>query len=246
MNNMGIKRVLLIMAMQEEAKPTLNSLGLKRSGLLNPHLDLVFYTGNYRGTSVNLVLNGTCKNHSVDHIGTQVSTLSAHLGIELVEPDIVINAGTAGGFISDNAAVGDVYLSNPYICYHDRRINIPKFVEYGIGFYPSIPTIRMAKELGLRTGVISTGNSLDYTEKDLEQMRNHKGVVKDMEAAAIAWVCEQHKKPFLAIKAITDLVDGDKPTEEEFLQNLNKTSEILGKQTLRVVDWLIKNGIDEE
>ena len=33
--------------------------------------------------------------------------------------------------------------------------------------------------------------------------------VKDMEAAAVSWVAEMLQKPFLAIKVITDIVDGE-------------------------------------
>jgi 5'-methylthioadenosine nucleosidase len=33
--------------------------------------------------------------------------------------------------------------------------------------------------------------------------------VKDMEAAAVAWVAELLHKPFLAVKVITDIVDGN-------------------------------------
>ncbi len=92
-------------------------------------------------------------------------------------------------------------------------------------------------------GVISTGNSLDYTEKDLEIMREYSGVVKDMEAASIAWVAEQFKVSFLAIKAITDIVDGEKPTEEEFLQNIHSSSKSLCYQTIRVLDYFSINPI---
>ena len=34
--------------------------------------------------------------------------------------------------------------------------------------------------------------------------------VKDMEAAAIAWVADFNKVPFLALKIVTDIVDGDR------------------------------------
>jgi 5'-methylthioadenosine nucleosidase len=34
--------------------------------------------------------------------------------------------------------------------------------------------------------------------------------VKEMEAAAIAWVCELYSKPLICVKSITDIVDGDR------------------------------------
>jgi nucleoside phosphorylase len=101
-----------------------------------------------------------------------------------------------------------------------------------------MPCEEIAKTLGLKLGIVTTGNSLDCTEKDLEIIRSYNGVVKDMEAAAIAWIAKQYNIPFLAIKAITDLVDGEKTTEEEFLQNLESASKILSKQTIRVLELL--------
>lgn len=106
--------------------------------------------------------------------------------IENFKPNIIINAGTASVFNSNNAKVGYVYLSYPAINYHDRRINIPDFKEYGIGQYPAYNCTSIAKGLGLRTGIVTTGNSLDYTEQDMATIKSYNGVVKDMEAAAIA------------------------------------------------------------
>lgn len=237
-------KILIIMAMREEAWPSIKGLSLKSKGLLNPIFDFELFEGTYQNASIFLVLNGKCKEFAIDHIGPQISTLSAHLGIEAIDPDIVINAGTAGGFKTDNAKISDVYLSYPYVCYHDRRINLPGFKEYGIGRYQCITSKTIANDLGLRTGVISTGSSLDYTQKDLEVIKSYNGVVKDMEAAAIAWVAQIHSKPFLAIKAITDIVDGDKPTEEEFLQNLKSASVTLSEKMDKVVEWIVLNGID--
>ena len=47
-----------------------------------------------------------------------------------------------------------------------------------------------------------------------------------MEAAAIAWVCQQCSVPFIGIKAITDIVDNEENIEsvDEFEKNLIKAS----------------------
>ena len=44
--------------------------------------------------------------------------------------------------------------------------------------------------------------------------------VKEMEAAAVAWTCQQLGVPFVALKGITDLVDGAHATRGEFESNL--------------------------
>lgn len=56
---------------------------------------------------------------------------------------------------------------------------------------------------------MSTSNSLDYTKEDMEAMEKHGVAVKEMEAAAIAWSAHLFGTPMFALKAITDIVDGD-------------------------------------
>jgi 5'-methylthioadenosine nucleosidase len=82
------------------------------------------------------------------------------------------------------------------------------------------------------------GNSLDYTDKDMEIMTNHKAAVKEMEAAAIAWVAQLFKKPMFCIKAVTDIVDGDKPTQEEFLENLHAAAAALQQVLPKVLAFV--------
>lgn len=238
-----MESILMIFAMEDEAIPLVNSLKLSKNNQRFSVYSTTSYSGIYKNLSINLINNGICKRYSVNIIGTQPSAISTHLGIEKFSPDLIINAGTAGGFNLDNAKIGDVYLSYPYVCFHDRRINLPSFERYGIGYYPCLPCKQIAKDLNLRTGVVSTGNSLDFTQKDQEVMQSYKGVVKDMEAASIAWVSELHRIPFLAVKAITDIVDGEIPTEHEFIKNLNKASEILSIQTIRLLDYFSRNSI---
>ena len=235
------KNILLIVAMHDEATPIIDKLKLKNKGKVHHRLPMVLFSATYKKSTINLILNGKSNKHFVDHIGSQAATLSTQIGIDELSPDLIINIGTAGGFNSDSAKIGDVYLSYPCVCFHDRRINLPGFYEYGIGYYPCIPCGDIAKTLGLKTGIITTGNSLDYTQEDLEMMRKYNGVVKDMEAAAVAWVAYENNVPFLAIKAITDMVDGDKPTEEEFVKNLGLASKNLADQTLKVLNLLLKH-----
>ena len=51
-------------------------------------------------------------------------------------------------------------------------------------------------------------------------MRANGASVKEMEAAAIADVAHGCKVPFVAIKIVTDIVDGDRATPDEFTENL--------------------------
>lgn len=60
-----------------------------------------------------------------------------------------------------------------------------------------------------------------------------------MEAAAVAWVADLFGTPLFCVKAITDLVDGERPPQEEFLENLHRASQALQGamiKTLKFVD----------
>ena len=64
---------------------------------------------------------------------------------------------------------------------------------------------------------------------DQERIERAGTHAKDMEAAAIAWVADQHEKPLCAVKAVTDLVDGPHPTHEEFERHLHTASDALSE-----------------
>jgi 5'-methylthioadenosine nucleosidase len=91
---------------------------------------------------------------------------------------------------------------------------------------------------GLKSGVVSTGNSLGFVSEDLELMHSANTAVKDMESAAVAYVCRLWQTPMLAIKAVTDIVDGDKATTEEFLANLQKSSAALQDVVCKVLQFM--------
>lgn len=46
------------------------------------------------------------------------------------------------------------------------------------------------------------------------------------------------KVPAIFLKAVTDIVDGDKPTAEEFIQNLETVATALKQAASRVVDFI--------
>lgn len=59
--------------------------------------------------------------HTVDNVGTVPAAVAAYLAVQSFAPDLVVNAGTAGGFKSRGAAIGDVYVGTSTV-HHDRRI----------------------------------------------------------------------------------------------------------------------------
>lgn len=226
------------MAMAQEASPLIDHYDLQlKPGFFPPALPFQCYQ-NPQYTHITLITSGKDPRYQVDNIGTQAATLQAYAAITHLEPDLVINAGTAGGFANRGAQIGTVYLSAKACVFHDRHVPIQGFAESAVGHYPVSDVTQMANALGLATGVISSGSSLEKSEKDLKVIEGFQAVGKEMEAAAIAWVCSLHQIPFIAVKSITNLLDRAGSSEAQFLLNLNLASQQLTEKMVQIVDYL--------
>ena len=75
-------------------------------------------------------------------VGTTPAAISTYIAINSYKPDLVINAGTAGGFARVGGKVGDVYVCNNFT-HHDRRIAIPGFEKYGRGHHVTLSTTKI-------------------------------------------------------------------------------------------------------
>lgn len=223
------------MAMYAEAEPIMGALKLRETAILPSALPMRTFQGHSAQHDYCLVIGGSSERYKVDNIGTEPAAIGLQACLTVFDADLVINAGTAGGFAAKGTGITDVYLGKSPIRYHDHRIPIPGFDEYGIGSYPCIDTCKLAEKLNLKTGFISTSNALDYTDECLQRMMANQADCKEMECAALAWICELYQKPFLPIKAITDLVDHEHQTAEQFQANLAKTCEALKIAVLKVL-----------
>lgn len=135
------------------------------------------------------------------------------------------------------ARIGDVFVSTAKM-HHDRRIPLPGFDKYGLGFIVSVPTPNLQAALSLKTGIVTSGDSLDYTDRCMAIMTEHGAAVKEMEAASVAWVVQLFHKHMFCVKAITDIVDGDRATEVEFLENLNAAAAALQRTLPQVLQFI--------
>ena len=220
--------------MEAEAAPMREALGLSGPGeLLHP----AFPARLWRCDEVALACNGRDPVYAVDSIATQPAITTALHAIEIVEPGLVISAGTAGGFTSRGGRIGTIYLADRVV-YHDRRIAIPGWEAYGRGDYPVLDLAELAQGLGFEVGPVSTGNSLDAPSVDLNAMSETEAVAKEMEAAAIAWVCHRVGVRFTALKVITDLVDQPEATADQFDRNLAQATARLATALPRLIQAL--------
>ena len=144
------------------------------------------------------------------------------------------------------AKIGDVFLTTAS-AYHDRRIpiGVPDFIAYGIGRIESLRVDQLCKAINAKLGVCTTGNSLDKHDVDDQHMRANNASVKDMEAAAVAWACQLHEIPHFGVKVVTDIVDGQRPTHEEFLENLHIAAQQLEETLSRIVDFCSDRTLNE-
>lgn len=224
--------------MQAEANLLIERLNLTEDLSFAPGLPMRAWTSFSDHLNICIAVNGKDHQMELDLIGTQAATLTTHLAVEYFKPDMIISAGTAGGFARKGAQIGDVYLSYPRIVFHDRRIDIPGWDKQGKGLFESWDTRKMANDLNLKTGIVTTGNSLDMPAIDEEYIENLGGEIKEMEAAAVAWVASLHHIPMFCIKAITDLVDSEHPTHEQFNKNLSLAVNHLTESAINVINYI--------
>jgi 5'-methylthioadenosine nucleosidase len=115
-----------------------------------------------------------------------------------------------------------------FACLRCVHLSLQGFDTWGIGRFSHTATPSLLAATGYKSGLVTSGNSLDYTAEDMRVMTEHGAAVKEMEAGAIAWVCDLFQKtPFFGVKTITDIVDGDRPTQDEFLENLHAAAKAL-------------------
>lgn len=245
-------RVAIVMAMEAEAAPLRRALGAQpmaspqwASAL--PARVAVAPESDDR-PAVLLAVNGTDPATGVDCIGSTAAGLTTQVAIAAAHqtwnsaPDLVLSVGTAGGWARDGSAIGDVFLAwDRFVC-HDRRIDLPGFDSFGRGEHRAADLRSHAEPLGCRLGIVTTGDSLDESPEDADRILASGAAAKEMEAAAVAWVCGLHGVPIGAVKAITDLVDSPVATAEQFTANLEAAAEALRTTTLALLERLSTGG----
>ena len=90
-------------------------------------------------------------------------------------------------------------------------------------------------QLALRRGIVGTAASFEMHSVDVDELQWHNVNVKEMEAAAVAFVCEVKRCPILVVKAITDHV-GAATGHDDFLRNFESTMANLSNALPAVVD----------
>lgn len=195
-----------------------------------------YYQASLDGEDILIVTAGKDRATGVDCVGTEPAAIIAHELITQHHVTELYNFGTCGAHSSLDAEIGEAFLVSPSIFSHDHRIPLPHFEDYGMGGHHTPDHDELAIALDLRTAILSTGNSLDHTESDLEIFLKNGAQIKDMEGAALAWVCNQHRVPLTCLKVVTDIFDAQHTAAEQFVANLQKATAELTKTAILLLD----------
>lgn len=236
-----IKKIAIIFAMETEAQPSIERFNMVEiKHFFDERLRMKCYKTTTTQGEIFIIVNGESPDYQgIYRVGTQAAALAGWESIRLIEPDILISAGTAGGFKEKRTIVGTVFLSTNGIYYHDRRIPLGEYEKYGRGGYKSFSAPLPAKKLGLKLGIISSGNSLTMNKDDLAELKKSGADVKEMEAAAIAEIASLCGINFIALKAITNIIGINSNAPEEFEKHFNLAVDALTDKLVKFVKLII-------
>ena len=222
--------ICYIIAMEAEAKPFIQKFGVtERESFFAPLPCRLFRNEKTNeGHELSIVTLG--RQHDRDLIGCEAASVATLAAIERLKPDLIVNSGTCGGWRRKGAEIGKVYVADS-VMFHDRRVpGDNEWSTQGLGNYQVWErSTEAAKQMGIETGRVTTGSSLDLQPCDEEIIEREGGELKDMEGAAVAFVCSLMHTPVMLIKSVTDLCDDTASTLDSFLENLKKASEKLSE-----------------
>lgn len=66
-----------------------------------------------------------------------------------------------------------------------------------------------------------------------------------LQGAAVAYVADLLAIPMISLKAVTDIVDGTKPTVEEFLENMSTAASALSRTVPLVLEYVFGRTVSE-
>lgn len=196
------------------------------------------YTGQLNGVEVALLKSG---------IGKVSAALGTTLLLEICQPDLIINTGSAGGLAS-SLKVGDIVVSDE-VRYHDADVTAFGYEPGQMAGCPAAFTadkalIELAEscikqcQLNAVRGLICSGDAFINGAEPLARIRSTfpNVVAVEMEAAAIGHVCHQFGTPFVVVRAISDVADqASHLSFDEFLVLAAKQSSLMVSTMLKAL-----------
>ncbi|WP_249871020.1 5'-methylthioadenosine/S-adenosylhomocysteine nucleosidase [Oceanobacillus saliphilus] len=222
----------IIGAMDEEIALLLENMTDKEEHTI---ANCLFAEGKLHGKDTVLLKSGIGK------VNAAMATTIMH---ERFSPTHIINTGSAGGF-AENLEVGDIVISTEVV-HHD--VDVTAF-DYAYGQVPGLPAMYSADkalieravsaieklEINFEKGIIATGDSFMEDPERVRFVREKfpTMLASEMEAAAVAQVCHQYDKPFVIIRALSDIAG--KKSSVSFEQFLEKAAKNAAELIMTVI-----------
>jgi adenosylhomocysteine nucleosidase len=123
--------------------------------------------------------------------GFRRAAAAAREALSQSTPDLVVSAGTCGA-LRPGMQLGEVYSISR--------------IESDLGVFTPQPLFGP-------TAILRSQDRVAATHQEKRQLAEQGADLVDMEAAAVAAVCQEKSIPFSAIKAVSDLADEDLPLD---------------------------------
>lgn len=232
-------KIVIAAAMQEELAPFHESYNVKQ--ILKRGKTVIEEVLDQNGYTLYLVETG---------IGKANAAASASILCETIKPDVIINTGSAGGFLNE-VEIGDVVYGSR-LSYSD--VDATGF-DYIFGQVPQMPSeyslnqdwltlfdsLDSSKDYSIHKGLIVTSDSfmsqLDLVKRVKELFPN--ALASDMESTAIAQVASFYAIPVVNIRGISDIAGVEAATS--FDTHLGKAAAHAFQETKRFIGTLIEN-----
>ncbi len=174
--------------------------------------NLTFYKGNIKSTKYILVKSG---------VGKVNASRTTQILIDRFEVKAVLNIGSAGG-ITDNLQIGDIVIGEKLV-QHDFDVTafgrekgfIPDTGKFFESDKTLVENIKKAlntinEDFNIHIGLIATGDTFltDVDKKNKIRLEFNADCV-EMEGAAIAQTCMLCNIPFVVIRGISDVPNGN-------------------------------------
>jgi len=198
-------KVAVIGAMEEEVELLREEINSAQTTVI---ANIEFIEGVIGENEIVLVKSG---------IGKVNAAIATTLLLQTFKPDVVLNTGSAGGFL-ESLEVGAVVISDE-VRHHD--VDVTAF-GYEHGQVPQLPAAFIADEKLVKlaveatveigehpyaTGLIASSDTFMSDPIYVEKVRGifPAMIAAEMEAAAVAQVCHQFGTPFVVIRALSDI-----------------------------------------
>eukprot|EP01084_Bolivina_argentea_P114604 204000_1 len=267
--NKIIRKLCLIVVVDAEIKPIMNKYQFAPNKKLSAkfmNLGIVF-SGKVNKLEIDIIQVAQSEVFERHYSGYTQSSALAALVSSIIEPDIVISFGTAGGITDINTApcelvlredteetkqkeeeeneshyveIGDVIFGEACLFLDRLRTRSKNAFDWGLWGGRSLQADNMAKDLGLTKGVIGSQIGYMITEFQTEMIANTDIIALDMECAPIAQILNQTKINFIALKVISNGIYPGNPEkmESEYHDNREMVSKKATETLVNVIDYL--------